>query len=34
VLILGATIFLGLAVVRRLRKDLHEPPPDMEVLEE
>ena len=34
VLILGATIFLGLAVVRRVLKDLHEPSDDVQLLDE
>jgi hypothetical protein len=34
VLILGATIFLGLAVVRRVLKDLQEPPEYVELLDE
>ena len=34
VLILDTTIFLGLAEVRRVLKDLHEPPHDMELLDE
>jgi hypothetical protein len=34
VLILGSTIFLGLAVVRRVLKELHEPPDDVELLDE
>ena len=32
-LILGSTIFLGLAVVRRAFKDVHEPPDDVQLLD-
>ena len=33
-LILGATIFLGLAVVRRALQDSHEPPGDVQLFNE